>query len=34
MVKSNGKADFTPKTLFRKDVILEPIETNKIREDW
>jgi len=34
MVKSNGKADFTPKTLFRKDVILEPIESNKINKEW
>ena len=34
MVKSNGKADFTPKTLFRKDVILEPIEQTKIKDQW
>ena len=34
MVKSNSKADFTPKTLFRKDVILEPIEQSKIKDQW
>ena len=34
MVKSNSEIDYSVKTLFRKDVVLEPIEDIKSNINW
>jgi hypothetical protein len=34
MVKSNSEIDYSVKTLFRKDVVLEPIEDIKGGINW
>ena len=34
MVKSNSEIDYSVKTLFRKDVVLEPIEDIKGSINW